>query len=309
MSKCRYHDLLFDGAKLRRFLQPHNTFSVLFPYHVYGISLIFVDNCKKNRTFALKIRTMAIDSAIFRRSELLLGNEAMDRIAQKRVIIFGVGGVGSWCAESLVRSGIHHLTIVDSDCVSVTNINRQLMATTNTVGQPKVEVLKERLLSINPQAEITALQKIFSEESASEFCLEDYDYIIDAIDSLKDKAALILLACKTKAKFFSSMGAALKLDPTRIKVTEFWKVQGDPLARAIRKKFKHYGQFPEKKFQVVYSDELLDNLGCPPDDEEVPSTFNKPQTNGSLAHITAIFGFTLAGLVISDAGQRASTDR
>lgn len=244
---------------------------------------------------------MAIDSAIFRRSELLLGSEAMDRIAQKRVIIFGVGGVGSWCAESLVRSGIHHLTIVDSDCVSVTNINRQLMATTKTVGMPKVEVLKERLLSINPQAEITALQQIFSEESASKFCMEDYDYIIDAIDSLKDKAALILLACKTNAKLFSSMGAALKLDPTRIKVTEFWKVQGDPLARAIRKKFKHYGQYPEKKFQVVYSDELLENLGCPPDDEEVPSTFNKPQTNGSLSHITAIFGFTLAGLVVQDA--------
>ncbi len=244
---------------------------------------------------------MAIDSAIFRRSELLLGSEAMDRIAQKRVIIFGVGGVGSWCAESLVRSGIHHLTIVDSDCVSTTNINRQLMATTKTVGMPKVEVLKERLLSINPQAEITALQQIFSEESASKFCMEDYDYIIDAIDSLKDKAALILLACKTNAKLFSSMGAALKLDPTRIKVTEFWKVQGDPLARAIRKKFKHYGQYPEKKFQVVYSDELLENLGCPPDDEEVPSTFNKPQTNGSLSHITAIFGFMLAGLVIQDA--------
>jgi tRNA A37 threonylcarbamoyladenosine dehydratase len=217
------------------------------------------------------------------------------------VIIFGVGGVGSWCAESLVRSGIHHLTIVDSDCVSITNINRQLMATTKTVGMPKVDVLKERLLSINPQAEITALQQIFSEESASKFCMEDYDYIIDAIDSLKDKAALILLACKTNAKLFSSMGAALKLDPTRIKVTEFWKVQGDPLARAIRKKFKHYGQYPEKKFQVVYSDELLENLGCPPDDEEVPSTFNKPQTNGSLSHITAIFGFTLAGLVIQDA--------
>jgi len=244
---------------------------------------------------------MAIDSAIFRRSELLLGSDAMDRIAQKRVIIFGVGGVGSWCAESLVRSGIHHLTIVDSDCVSITNINRQLMATTKTVGLPKVEVLKERLLSINPQAEITALQQIFSEESASKFCMEDYDYIIDAIDSLKDKATLILLACKTNAKLFSSMGAALKLDPTRIKVTEFWKVQGDPLARAIRKKFKHYGQYPEKKFQVVYSDELLENLGCPPDDEEVPSTFNKPQTNGSLSHITAIFGFMLAGLVIQDA--------
>ena len=244
---------------------------------------------------------MASDSAIFRRSELLLGNEAMDRIAQKRVIIFGVGGVGSWCAESLVRSGIHHLTIVDSDCVCVTNINRQLMATTKTVGQVKVDALKERLLSINPKAEITALQQIFSEETAESFELDTYDYIIDAIDSLKDKAALILLACKTKARLFSSMGAALKLDPTRIKVTEFWKVQGDPLARAIRKKFKHQGQFPDRKFQVVYSDELLENKGCPPDTDETPSLFNKPQTNGSLAHITAIFGFTLAGLVIQDA--------
>ena len=244
---------------------------------------------------------MAIDSAIFRRSELLLGNEAMERLARKRVIIFGVGGVGSWCAESLVRSGIRQLTIVDSDRVCITNINRQLMATTKTVGQVKVEALKERLLSINPQAEITALQKIFSQETAEEFNLNSYDYIIDAIDSLKDKALLILMACKTNAKLFSSMGAALKLDPTRIKVTEFWKVQGDPLARAIRKKFKHYGQIPEKKFQVVYSDELLENKGCPPDTDETPSLFNKPQTNGSLAHITAIFGFTLAGLVIQDA--------
>jgi len=242
---------------------------------------------------------MAIDSAIFRRSELLLGNEAMERIAQKRVIIFGVGGVGSWCAESLVRSGIHQLTIVDSDCVCITNINRQLMATTKTVGQVKVDALKERLLSINPKAEITALQKIFTEETASEFGLEDYDYIIDAIDSLKDKAALILLACKTKAKFFSSMGAALKLDPTRIKVTEFWKVQGDPLARALRKRFKRDGRYPKRKFQCVYSDELLENkpmvstnrLPIDPDDKG----------NGTIAHITAIFGFMLAGLVIQDA--------
>ena len=249
-----------------------------------------------------KIEMAKID-AIFRRSELLLGEEAMERIAQKRVILFGVGGVGSWCAESLVRSGIKHLTIVDSDCVAITNINRQLMATTNTVGQVKVDALKERLLSINPSAEITALQKIFSQETAEEFDLDTYDYIIDAIDSLKDKAALILLACRTKAKFFSSMGAALKMDPTRIKVTEFWKVEGDPLARALRKKFKALSKHPEKKFQVVYSDELLENRGCPAEDGEEPSPFNKPQTNGSLAHITAIFGFTLAGLVIQDAAR------
>ncbi len=269
---------------------------------------------------------MAIQDAIFRRSELLLGDEAMERIAQKRVIIFGVGGVGSWCAESLIRSGIKQLTIVDSDRVCITNINRQLMATTKTVGQVKVEALKERLLSINPSAKIMALQKIFSQETAEEFDLDSYDYIIDAIDSLKDKALLILMACRTKAKFYSSMGAALKLDPTRIKITEFWKVEGDPLARALRKKFKalskreksdacissseheearpkvkHQGQFPEKKFLVVYSDELLENRGCPTDEGEEPSSFNKPQTNGTLAHITAIFGFMLAGLVILDA--------
>ena len=235
---------------------------------------------------------MAIDQAIFRRAELLLGDEAMSRIAEKRVIIFGVGGVGSWCAESLVRSGIRKLTIVDSDCVSVTNINRQLMATTKTVGQVKVDALKERLLTINPSAEITALQQVFNAESASQFGLEEYDYIIDAIDSLKDKALLILLACQTKAKLFSSMGAALKLDPTRIKTAEFWKVTGDPLARALRNRFKRDKQFPKRKFQCVFSDELLENkMPIDPDDKG----------NGSIVHITAIFGMMLAGLVVQDA--------
>ena len=262
---------------------------------------------------------MSIEKAIFRRSELLLGNDTMERIAQKRVIIFGVGGVGSWCAESLVRSGIKQLTIVDSDRVCITNINRQLMATTKTVGQVKVDALKERLLAINPSAEITALQKIFTEETAEEFQLDSYDYIIDAIDSLKDKALLILLACQTKAKFFSSMGAALKMDPTRIKVAEFWKVHGDPLARAIRKKFKSKKVFPKHKFQCVYSDELLTNLGqnstcgtehcmCPkakqgPGDASLLNhewCSSKAQINGTIAHITAIFGFTLAGLVTQD---------
>ena len=235
---------------------------------------------------------MTIEQAIFRRSELLLGDEAMGRIAEKRVIIFGVGGVGSWCAESLIRSGIRKLTIVDSDRVSVTNINRQLMATTKTVGEVKVDVLKERLLSINPSAEITALQQVFTAETAERFQLDTYDYIIDAIDSLKDKALLILMACQTNAQFFSSMGAALKLDPTRIKTAEFWKIQGDPLARALRKRFKHEDQYPERKFQCVYSDELLENQKpIDPDDKG----------NGTIAHITAIFGFMLAGLVIQDA--------
>ena len=235
---------------------------------------------------------MTKEQAIFRRAELLLGDDAMRRIREKRVIIFGVGGVGSWCAESLVRSGITKLTIVDSDRVSVTNINRQLMATTETIGQVKVDALRERLLTINPSADITALQQVFTAETASKFALEEYDYIIDAIDSLKDKALLILMACQTGAKLYSSMGAALKLDPTRIKTAEFWKVTGDPLARALRNRFKRDGVFPKRKFQCVYSDELLENKApIDPDD----------RGNGSIVHITAVFGFVLAGLVVQDA--------
>ncbi len=263
---------------------------------------------------------MAIEQAIFRRTELLLGDEAMKEISSKRVIIFGVGGVGSWCAESLIRSGIRRLTIVDSDRVCITNINRQLMATTQTVGQVKVEALQERLLTINPSADIDARQEIFNEQTAASFDLESYDYIIDAIDSLKDKALLILMATAMKVKFFSSMGAALKLDPTRIRVAEFWKISGDPLARALRKRFKRDGRYPKRKFMCVFSDELLTNQGhnatcgteqcmCPkaskgPGD---PTLLNhewcssKAQINGTLAHITAIFGFILAGLVLQDA--------
>lgn len=245
---------------------------------------------------------MTDEDAIFMRSELLLGDAAMQQIGSKRVIIFGIGGVGSWCAESLIRSGIRHLTIVDSDRVSASNINRQLMATTLTVGQVKVLALRERLLSINPSANITTIEKVFNEESADTFDLDSYDYIIDAIDSLKDKALLILMATRTKAKFFSSMGAALKIDPTRIRVTEFWNVKGDPLARMLRKRFKQNDQYPKRKFQCVYSDELLQNKGPQPQEkEETLSQISKGQTNGSLAHITAIFGFTLAGLVIQDA--------
>lgn len=267
---------------------------------------------------------MAIENAIFRRTELLLGNEAMQELSGKRIIIFGVGGVGSWCAESLIRSGVRRLTIVDSDRVCITNINRQLMATTKTVGQVKVDALRERLLAINPVADITAIQQIFSAETADSFHIDEYDYIIDAIDSLKDKMLLILMACRTKAVFFSSMGAALKIDPTRIRVAEFWKVQGDPLARALRKRFKQVGQKPSRKFMCVFSDELLQNKGhnatcgteqcmCPKAEKGPgdPSLLNhewcssKAQINGTTAHITAMFGFMLAGLVVKNAVENS----
>lgn len=257
------------------------------------------------------------EKEMLNRAELLLGNKVMEAVAQKRVILFGVGGVGSWCAESLVRSGIRRLTIVDSDCVCASNINRQMMATSRTVGQVKVEALKARLLEINPAAEITALQQVYSAATADSFDLGSYDYIVDAIDSLDNKALLIRRACETGAVFFSSMGAALKMDPTKIAVAEFWKVKGCPLGAALRRKFKKSGLFPKKKFKCVYSEELLKNEGadalCM---EEQAATarqdapvhdkgFVKGQANGSLMHITAIFGCMLSGLILQDIRQKA----
>ena len=235
---------------------------------------------------------------IFNRARLLVGEEGMNRIGQVRVLQFGVGGVGSWCAESLVRTGVTHLTIVDADSVNITNVNRQLMATTRTVGRSKVEAMKERLLEINPEAQITAIHALFTPESAAEFHLEEYDYIIDCIDSLKDKTALIELASHSPATLFSSMGAALKIDPTRILVADFWDVHGDPLARAIRKKMRKEGRTTGKPVLCVYSEELLENQGEA--QEPAQEIVRKACVNGSLAHITAIFGHSLAGLVLMD---------
>lgn len=243
---------------------------------------------------------MSNTADIFNRTNRLVGEEIMNDIASKRVILFGVGGVGSWCAESLVRSGIRHLTIVDSDNVSITNVNRQLMATTKTVGQVKVDVLRERLLDINPEAQIEARAELYSEETSASFHLEDYDYVIDAIDSLECKMHLILAASRTKAKVFSSMGAALKVDPTKIHVAEFWDVKGCPLARALRDKFKKKKLRPAKKIRCVFSDELLENRGAIPENDGAPEEFHKVAYNGTMAHAVAIFGFTIAGLVMQD---------
>lgn len=243
-----------------------------------------------------------MEKEIFSRSRLLLGDENMKRLSEARVIVFGVGGVGSWCAEAFVRTGLRNLTIVDSDRVSVTNINRQLMATTQTVGEVKVDAMKRQLLTINPEANIIALEKEFNESTVEEFHLDEYDYIIDCIDSLKDKALLIQHATRTKAGFYSSMGAALKLDPTKIRVDEFWNVKGCPLARALRQRFKREKRYPGRKFKCVYSDQLLKNLG-----NDLSAEIHDPRkasVNGSLMHITAIFGLTLAGLAIEEIVNR-----
>ena len=236
---------------------------------------------------------------IFNRTELLLGPDVMEALSQKRVIVFGVGGVGSWCVEGLVRSGISDITIVDSDVVGVTNVNRQLMATSSTVGRVKVEALKERLLEINPEARVEALHKAFNEETVGEFDFDSYDYVIDAVDSLKDKILLLLTVSGSKAKLFSSMGAALKVDPTKVKVDEFWQVRGCPLGAAIRKKMRRENTFPSKDFLCVYGDEVLPNRGDPSLQGKEADT-RKAVVNGTTAHVTAIFGMTLAGLVIKD---------
>ena len=224
----------------------------------------------------------------FSRLQLLVGRQQLERLASARVIIFGVGGVGSWCAEALVRSGICHLTIVDSDVVVPSNINRQLMATTATIGQPKVEVLAQRLRLINTEADIRAVVNRYNADTADSFCLGDYDYVIDAIDSLADKALLIYsVTLLPETQLLSSMGAARKMDPTAITVSEFNKVHSDPLARALRQTFKRTGMFPARKFMCVWSSEVLPNAE--------PST---ERINGTVAHITITFGVMLASMVI-----------
>lgn len=224
----------------------------------------------------------------FSRSEALLGREAMEALRTKRVILFGIGGVGSWAAEALVRTGLTHLTIVDGDTVQASNINRQLPATRATMGMPKVEALRERLLSLNPEAEIIALHEMVNADWLAANGLENYDYVIDAIDSVADKTDLLLYASRIKGlKIFSSMGAALRFDPTHVTTGELMSIKGDALAKAVRERMKRLDRHPSKKIRCVYSTEQAQRC----------------ETRGSLMQVTAVFGCTLASLVIRDLSQ------
>lgn len=235
---------------------------------------------------------------------MLLGNDSMNRLWNTRVIVFGVGGVGSWAAEGLIRTGLGRLTIVDFDRISASNINRQLPATTDTIGLSKVTAMRNRLLSINPDAEITAIDGLYSPDTAAKFDLNSYDYVIDAIDSLRDKTLLINNATRSSARLFSSMGAALKTDPTKIGIAEFWKVSGCRLAAALRQRFKRSGVFPAKKFNVVYSPEIVENRHVI-SDKTTDYPIRKPIINGSLVQITAVFGMTLVSMVINDIAENS----
>lgn len=230
---------------------------------------------------------------MFHRTKLLVGDECMKLMYAQRVIIFGIGGVGSWCAESLVRSGFVDITLVDFDVVCVSNCNRQLHATQSTIGQNKTTVMKQRLLDINPEARITECSSMYTPETSSQFCLQNYDVIIDAIDTLYNKIHLIREATKTQAFFISSMGAARKINPCSVRVHEFWDVKFCFLARKIRKMIRK-GELPAKKFLCVYSSEQNKDAR-----ELIENQDDTHQINGSIAHMTAIFGFTIAGEVIA----------
>ena len=213
----------------------------------------------------------------------------MESLRNKRVIVFGVGGVGSYAAEALIRTGLTHLTIVDGDTVQPSNLNRQLPATRATMGLPKVEALKARLLEINPEAEIITIPEMINGEWLADNGLEGYDYVIDAIDSVNDKVDLILYATRARVKIFSSMGAALRFDPTQVTTGELMSIKGDALAKAVRARMKKLDRYPSKKVRCVYSLEQAQRC----------------ETRGSLMQVTAVFGLTLASLVIQDITNQA----
>ena len=218
---------------------------------------------------------------MFTRTIQLLGEEGFRALQNARVILFGVGGVGSWCAETLLRTGIGHLTIVDFDKVDMTNLNRQIVATYDNIGRSKVFEMQKRLLKIAPKANIHAIELQYNADTADSFDLAQYDIVIDAMDMVDCKTLLLYRATQTGSKVYSSMGAGRKTDPRKIRTAEFWEVKGCPLARALRTKMKKNNLLPTSRIQCVYSEEIS-------------------SSQGTLAPIVGIFGMTLASLVIND---------
>jgi tRNA threonylcarbamoyladenosine dehydratase len=271
---------------------------------------------------------MGVDYS-FNRLQRLTGSAAIAKLHSTRVIVFGVGGVGSWCVEALIRSGIGYLTIVDSDRICRTNVNRQLQATRSSVGKVKVEHLAERLRDINPKADITPRQEIYNRETAGRFDLQSYDYVIDAIDSLSAKVELIINATAAGTKVFSALGASGRLDPTAIRITPLWESKGCRLGRFVRKRLRRRG-FGGNPL-CVYSEELLpvlqegdsDDSGCGSGDGICPKSVHgsdseelkahewcgsKKRINGSAVHITGTYGFFLAGLVVQDVVEQTGDE-
>ncbi len=224
------------------------------------------------------------------RTGLIIGDEGIEKLKNSNVIIFGVGGVGSFAAEAIARAGVGNMTIVDFDDVDITNINRQLPALHSTVGKYKVEVMKERILDINPDINIKAIRDVYNKDTSDKILTENYDYVVDAIDMVTSKIHLIE-TCKSKGlKIISSMGMGNKLDPTKIVVTDIHKTSMCPLAKVMRKELKDR---KIKKLKVVYSTEQ-------PQELKKKIMNGKKVTPGSTSFVPSVGGLTIASVVIND---------
>lgn len=221
----------------------------------------------------------------FSRTELLLGSQAMDRLAASRVAIFGIGGVGGFVCEALVRSGVGSFDLIDNDIVSLTNLNRQIIATRKTIGRDKVEVMKERILDINPEAQVTTYKCFFLPENAQSIPFGEYDYIVDAMDTVTAKIELIMRAQENGIPIISSMGTGNKLDPSAFRITDLYKTNVCPLARVMRRELKKRGV---KKLKVLYSEE-----------KPIPRYIDQ-STPGSISFVPAAAGLMIGGEVIKD---------
>lgn len=224
------------------------------------------------------------------RTSLIIGDEGINKLQSSNVIVFGVGGVGSFAAEALVRAGIGNITIVDFDDVDITNINRQLPALHSTVGKLKVDVMKERLLDINPDLNIRTVAKVYNKDTTDEILIEDYDYVIDAIDMVTSKILLVEECNKKGLTLISSMGMGNKLDPTKIVVTDIHKTHTCPLAKVMRKELKDRRI---KKLKVVYSEEQ-------PKELKKKIMNGRKVTPGSTSFVPSVGGLTIASVVVND---------
>lgn len=234
----------------------------------------------------------------FSRTELLLGTESMKKLRNSRVAVFGIGGVGGHAAEALVRSGIGAIDIIDDDKVCLSNINRQIIATMSTVGKYKVDVAAERFKDINPDCKITAYKTFYTPETSKEFNFSQYDYVIDAIDTVTGKIQLIVQAKTANTPIISSMGAGNKLDPTSFEVTDIYKTSVCPLARIMRHELKRRGI---QKLKVVYSKEQPIEPKLAENNEDTGSVHDKRRaTPGSNAFLPSVAGLIIAGEVIKD---------
>ena len=230
----------------------------------------------------------------FKRSELLLGKTAMEKLKNSRVAVFGVGGVGGYVVEALIRSGVGKIDIIDNDTVSVSNINRQIIATCDSVGKLKVDVAKERILNINPEASVRTYNTFYMPETSLVFNFNEYDYVVDAIDTVTAKISLVMQCEKANVPLISSMGTGNKLDPTAFEVSDIYKTSVCPLARVMRTELKKRGI---KKLKVVYSKEIPIKLDIS-SDEIIPE--GKRQIPGSVSFVPSVAGLIIAGEVIKD---------